>query len=129
MEKIKQFLQSEKGKDILVVLIVILVGVGSFEFGRLSKENRSGGLKIEYTDPQGLNSQGQGANVLYAASAATVPNKPQNASGAYFASSRGTKYYPAGCTAGQNIKEANKVWFATREEAEQAGYELSSSCR
>jgi hypothetical protein len=49
MEKIKHFIESEKGKDIFVVLIVILVGLGSFELGRLSKENSSSGLKIEYT--------------------------------------------------------------------------------
>ena len=48
MEKIKQFIGSEKGKDILIVIIVILVGLGSFELGRLSKENDSEGLKIDY---------------------------------------------------------------------------------
>ncbi len=47
MEKIKQFLESDKRKDILVVIIVILVGLGSFELGRLSK-NTSSGVKIEY---------------------------------------------------------------------------------
>ncbi|MFZ2072804.1 MAG: hypothetical protein WA101_01970 [Minisyncoccia bacterium] len=50
MEKIKHFFESEQGKDILIVSIVILVGLGSFELGRLSKKNPSDGLKIEYTD-------------------------------------------------------------------------------
>ena len=43
MQKIKLFIESEKGEDILVVLIVILVGIGSFELGRLSKSDRSAG--------------------------------------------------------------------------------------
>ena len=44
MEKIKQFIESDRGKDIFVVLIVILVGLGSFELGRLSKETDSSGI-------------------------------------------------------------------------------------
>ena len=48
MEKIKQFIESEKGKDVMVILIVVLVGLASFELGRLSKESNSGGIKIEY---------------------------------------------------------------------------------
>ena len=44
MEKIKRFWESEQGKDILIVIIVILVGLGSFELGRLSKESAQGGL-------------------------------------------------------------------------------------
>ena len=137
MEKIKpkitNWIESEKGKDILVVLIVILVGVGSFELGRLSKSNQSGGIKIEYTDPSVLESLGgtsETANAIDALnSAPPVQNKIQNTQGGYFASSRGTKYYPADCSAGQSIKESNKVWFGTLDEAERAGYELSSSCR
>jgi len=127
MQKIKLFIESEKGEDILVVLIVILVGIGSFELGRLSKSDRSGGIKIEYTDPSALESLGgvsETANAL--SSVAPDENKVK---GGYFASSRGTKYYPADCTAGQSIKESNKVWFETRDEAERADYELSSSCR
>ena len=46
MEKIKQFIESDKGKDILIVLIVILVGLASFELGRLSNEGSNQGIKI-----------------------------------------------------------------------------------
>ncbi|MEK9181892.1 MAG: hypothetical protein AAB786_02615 [Patescibacteria group bacterium] len=48
MEKIKQFVASEKGKNILVIIIIILVGLASFELGRLSKGTKSSGVKIEY---------------------------------------------------------------------------------
>jgi hypothetical protein len=51
MGKIKSFLESEQGKDILIVFIVILVGLASFMLGRLSvKENASSGVKIESLD-------------------------------------------------------------------------------
>ena len=55
MEKIKlitNWIESEKGKDILTVIIVVLVGLGSFELGRLSKENSSSGIKIKYPNQQ-----------------------------------------------------------------------------
>jgi hypothetical protein len=134
MEKIKQFIDqaigSEKGKDILVVIIVILVGLGSFELGRLSKQNTSSGIKIEY--PAEVTSQS--ANVISAIGSAPkmAPSIKELTSGTgkkFFASNRGTKYYSLGCSAGKSLKQENRVYFNTKEEAEKAGYELSSSCK
>ncbi|OGI45578.1 hypothetical protein A2121_03270 [Candidatus Nomurabacteria bacterium GWB1_40_6] len=128
MEKIKQFIESEKGKDILVVIIVILVGLGSFELGRLSKENGSGGIKIEYGDQyQGTS---QTANAISAVTDVGRLETNSSSSGkTFFASSRGSKYYSTSCSAGKTIKQENRVWFTTGEEAERAGYVLSSSCQ
>ena len=126
MEKIKLFITSEKGNDILVVIIIILVGLGSFELGRLSKESDSGGIKIEYPSQyQGTN---QAANVVSAVT--DVPHLKTNSSGkTFFASNRGSKYYSTSCSAGKTIKQENRVWFTTGEEAEKVGYVLSSSCQ
>ena len=133
MEKIKQFLESEKGKDVLIVIIVILVGLGSFGLGRLSKNPPKEGLKVEYRDEY----FNQGANVLEAVketssglNQTTGTLLRQDFDGqAFFASSKGSKYYSVSCSAGKTIKQENRVYFNTREEAERAGYELSSSCR
>ena len=46
----------------------------------------------------------------------------------YFASKKGKKNYSAGCSAGKTIKEANRIYFDTASEAQNAGYTLSSSC-
>ena len=124
MEKIKQFIEiieSEKGKDILIVIIVILVGLGSFELGRLSKENGSSGVKIEYPNQD----NNQGANVISAISDAP---RPTTTAKTFFASSRGSKYYTISCSAGKTIKQENRVYFTTGEEAQKAGYTLSSAC-
>jgi len=119
MEKIKQFFRSNTGKDILTVIIVILVGLGSFGLGRLSKESKNGVLRVEYADNE--------------ASIIESINEPQSSlkqiNGTFFASSRGSKYYSLSCSGGKTIKQENRVYFNTREEAEIAGYELSSSCR
>ncbi len=143
MEKIKRIitycLESEKGKDILIVIIVILVGLGSFELGRLSKSGSNAGIKIEYPD--------QNANVISSVESSSllpVRNASHNDAGGQnyktssketsigktlFASKQGSKYYSLGCSAGKTIKQENRIYFATREEAEKAGYELSNSCR
>ncbi len=127
MEKIKQFIDSEKGKDLLTILIVILVGLASFGLGRMStKENSSPGVKITY--PAGP------ANAISALDSTSpyIKNEKtsQNtiSSGNYFASIRGKKYYSLDCSGGGTIKDTNKVWFKTEEEAQKAGYEISSTC-
>src|SRR3990167_185099 len=111
MEKIKQFWLSEKGKDILIVIIVILVGLGSFELGRLSKENTTSGIKIEYPEQ----AENQPASVISSATEAITTKT-------FFASNRGTKYYSIGCAGGKTIAQENRIYFATKEEAERAGY-------
>lgn len=132
MEKIKLFIESDKGKDILIILIVILVGVASFELGRLSKEDSSNGLKIDY---KGLN-----ASVLDSFSSNTSnsyiksdlnekSSKIGQNQGNYFASKKGKKYYSVGCSAGKTIKIENRIYFSSAEIAEQNGYTLSTSCR
>ena len=134
MEKIKPIIknciESEKGKDILIVIIVILVGLGSFELGRLSKENSSSGVKIEYSNQ----AEDQGASAVLSENslqtATKISSTIQSSAGKnFFASSRGSKYYTISCSAGKTIKQENRVYFTTGEEAQQAGYALSSSCQ
>lgn len=122
MEKIKLFLESEKGKDVLVVIIVVLVGLGSFELGRLSKENASQGIKIEYP---GQNNE-KGTNMTPGLNPA--PTGTVSVGKNFFASSKGSKYYSISCSAGKTIKQENRIYFSTGEEAERAGYVLSSAC-
>ncbi|MEK7088907.1 MAG: hypothetical protein AAB913_02135 [Patescibacteria group bacterium] len=123
MEKIKliikNYVESDKGKDILVIIIIVLVGLGSFELGRLSKDNTTPGIKIEYPN--------QEANVIE--STENSPNKQKSTLKNFFASSKGNKYYSISCSAGKTIKEENRVYFTTSTEAQSAGYELSSSCK
>jgi hypothetical protein len=131
MEKIKHFIESDKGKDILVVLIVILVGLGSFELGRLSKESSSEGIKIKYSDQNQENTENSilSENSQNSLQSANAVSATQNAGKNFFASSRGSKYYTLGCVAGKDIKQENRIYFTTGDEAQKAGYELSSGCK
>ncbi|MFZ1019895.1 MAG: hypothetical protein WAN61_02810 [Minisyncoccia bacterium] len=140
MEKIKSFIQSEKGKDILTIVIVILTGLGCFELGRLSVENSPLDAKISPPDSSQttIDTTNQAANAISTQpTASALPTKIQNSNPAglpaqtgknFFASSRGKKYYPINCSAGKNIKPENKIYFATGEAAGRAGYTLSSAC-
>lgn len=129
MQKIKQFIESDKGKDILVISIIILVGLGSFGLGRLSK-NTDGGLKIDYNDQKAniVDSLSQTNNVIDL-NKNNLPKSVKINSGNFFASSRGSKYYSISCGAGKTIKQSNRIYFNTKDEAEKAGYDLSSSCK
>lgn len=120
LEKIKQFIESDKGKDILTMIIVVLVAISSFGLGRLSKDSENKGLQIT-----------EEAKIQQAANVVNTPigAKQTPSSGSFFASKRGHKYYKVGCSAGQTIKQENRIYFGTREDAERAGYELSTSCR
>jgi hypothetical protein len=146
MEKIKQFIsetiQSENGKDILTVIIIVLVGLGCFELGRLSVENSLSDAKISPSDSSQTTTDttNQAANVISATKSTnnTFSTKIQNSNPAglstqtgknFFASNKGKKYYPIDCSAGKNIKQENRIYFTTGEEAVKAGYELSSACQ
>jgi micrococcal nuclease len=45
----------------------------------------------------------------------------------YVASSQGQVYYRSGCAAAERLSEANRIHFATAEEAEAAGYRASTA--
>lgn len=68
---------------------------------------------------------------IVSASASTTADiaQKQTASsekGAYMASKNGSKYYLVTCKS--TIKEANKVYFTTKEDAEKAGFSPSATC-
>ncbi len=125
MEKIKYFLESEKGKNILIILVIILVGLGSFELGRMSVKEVKNDSNIGFSS--------QEANVIKSTQNELLEQKYEfkgvDLNGKeYFASKRGSKYYPFGCSAGKSIKEENRIYFSNEEEAIKAGYSKSSSC-
>lgn len=122
---VKGFLESNVGKDILVILIIILVGLGSFELGRLSNKSESTGVKITY--PEALEGQASSIQALSPIKSNTKTSSSQ--SGNFFASSKGNKYYSIGCSAGKTIKQENRIYFQTSDQAETAGYSLSTSCK
>lgn len=132
-QKIKNSLESNTTKDILISLIVILVGLSSFGLGRLSKENSNTGIIVEY--PNQVQNLDSGNDTLKNTSdtnnsLSKTYVSPTNSLGkAYFASKIGKKYYSIGCSGGKSIKQENRIYFNTEAEAQAAGYEKSSTCK
>ena len=115
----------EKGKllvennAIYASIVVIIVGMASFGLGRLSApENRVESVAIENPYPSSELVLGGGESVLVSSE-----------EGKFVASRSGTKYHFPWCSGAKRIKEENKLWFVTKEDAEAAGYEPAKNCK
>lgn len=108
----------DNNKELYLTAIIILVAVISFGLGRLSKiREEKTPITIEDSQPATL-------------TIGTVSNKNVTESPKIFvASKNGKKYYYAWCESANVIKEQNRVWFATKDAAEKAGYQPAANCK
>lgn len=125
----KRFVQNN---DILSVGLFVALSLGSFLLGRASVGVGNTPVSVE-----------EGAVVIVATeptsnaalSATTTTTTPQvtgilsPAEGGYVASKSGEKYHLPWCSGAKSIKEENKIWFRTKEEAEAAGYTPAANCK
>jgi len=110
----------ENKADLFTAAVIFLVGLASFGLGRLSvlwpkKEP----IKLEHTE---LSINGEIlSSVRQPKTAAAIKDK-------YVASKNGSAYHYPWCPGAQKIKETNKIWFISKEEAERAGYKPAGNC-
>jgi len=116
-EKIKGWLEMEQFIHGLITFIVILVGLAGFGLGRLYEETPNP-ITIQYSDKSSK-------NILLDVD----KQKNQTDAGKIAASKNGTRYYFSGCRGVGNIKEENKIYFQSEEEAISAGYSKASGCK
>jgi len=131
-EKIKLFFSDIKDRaysrdkglkikdDLYIVIIILLVGTASFGLGKLSSYEK-GKTPISILNTK----EAMYATVLENTS---KTNQPAQTSGEVVASKSGTKYYYPWCTGVSKIKEDNKVWFKSIEDARLAGLTPASNC-
>jgi|CXWL01.1.fsa_nt_gi hypothetical protein len=118
--------------DVLIAIVVILACFLSFGLGMLAgKADKEGEVTITQMPltegvPSTLSSQSASAVVSVPE---TAPQPVMQAGGQYVASKKGTKYHLPWCSGGKAIAEANKIWFATKEDAERAGYTPAANCK
>lgn len=121
---IKNKLEPHKN-DIFTVSIIILTAIISFGLGRLSViYGEKTPVKIEYSDSGGNQSAAIPETLL------PIPTKVKfsDREKMYAASKNSDKYHLPWCAGAQRIKEENKIWFASKEEAEKAGYKPAENC-
>ena len=119
---INDFMNKIKGKididrtTLLCLFVIVLVGFCSFGLGRLSVSNEE--------DEKVLSGQDNNASLIEKEIGDSSFKERM-----YVASKNGKLYYTKDCNGAKRIAQKNEVWFATKEDAEQAGYSFSASCK
>ncbi|OHB17717.1 MAG: hypothetical protein A2544_00825 [Candidatus Zambryskibacteria bacterium RIFOXYD2_FULL_43_10] len=101
-------------RKLFLSITIILVVSLSFGIGRLSVVGKREPIRIEY-DPE--ISKNQVASVIQTVSSSNV-----------IVSKNGVRYHYLHCAGAKQIKEENKIVFASPASAEAAGYTLAANC-
>ncbi|MBU4224014.1 hypothetical protein KJ934_02230, partial [Patescibacteria group bacterium] len=108
-------------KDLVLATVVILTALIGFGLGRLSKIR-------EQKTPITIENLGASTETVFLPQA-QHETQFQTTNGAIVVSKNGTKYHYPWCSGAQSIKEENKIWFASEQEAREAGYTPASNCK
>lgn len=129
-QKIKECARARQG-DLFLAGLIFLASVGSFGLGRLSAlwPEKQPLTITQNAERQMLNGQiGIGNSVTKGASAISSFGVRRSLLGQYVASKNGSAYHFPWCPGAKRIKEENKIWFQTKEEAETRGYKPAANC-
>ena len=112
IQQISQTIKPLFSPDIAILAIIILVGLSSFGLGRLSVLEK------------------EEVVVTYEETASVISSTDfSSKDGGYVASLNGSVYHLPWCSGAERIKEENKIWFNSKEEAERAGYRPAQNCK
>ncbi|PIQ66617.1 MAG: hypothetical protein COV96_00515 [Candidatus Zambryskibacteria bacterium CG11_big_fil_rev_8_21_14_0_20_42_18] len=120
-------------KKLFLSATIILVASLSFGIGRLSVVGDREPIKIEYDEQlitdnrQPTTSTSQTATVINTTEKKLAPPSVSS-DGGVVVSKNGIRYHYLHCSGAKQIKEENKIFFATPEAAEAAGYSLAANC-
>ncbi len=113
--KIKLFVIT-KEKDLFFIILLLVTACLAFGLGRLAQiEANRTPIRIEIPTAD---------EEISVADQVTA-----SLGGLYVASKSGTKYHFPWCAGALRIKEENKIWFDSKEQAEIAGYEPAANCK
>ena len=108
--------------SILCLCIIVLVGLGSFGLGRL--------FPVDKTDKSISKLDNENTSIVKMEIGKSDKDVVSNfKEKMYVASKNGKLYYSKGCSGAKRIKLENQVWFASKNEAEDSGFSLSTSCK
>ena len=127
LEKITNFIKSAQ-YQIFLVGCILPISFISFNLGRINALHKT---PLTITENQNQN-QSQKADI-YSASVKTNTTPKQNTAAVdnrvvVSKASTTRKYHHVWCASASKIKEANKLWFNSAQEAEAAGYTLAGNC-
>lgn len=115
--------------ELLLAATIILVAFISFGLGRLSALHGEK-FPIKFIEPP--NQEAAAISPSLGRPTSKLENSevglPKTGGKLYVASKNGSVYHFPWCPGAQRIKEANKIYFSSREEAEKAGYRPAANC-
>lgn len=139
VEKLKLF---RNPQDLATGATILVVAVGSFFLGTLYGDDYGSAGEIESRVEQKagiieahkelpFSTQSEvSVNIVQDTTPTSTPEENSSTKeGGYVASKSGKKYHLPWCPGVKQIKEENKIWFKTKEEAERAGYGPASNCK
>lgn len=125
IKKVKSFGKNNQA-DLFVAALIVLVSITGFGLGRLSALWPK---KTPITFEETKNLAGAGEtrpdNQTKGPHQSRLPGQPN---GKFVASKNGSSYHYPWCPGALKIKEENKLWFQTKEEAEKNGYKPAGNC-
>ncbi len=134
VSKFKAFLQSD---TVFTALLLIIVAAGSFGLGRVSQGGEMAEMKpqvaaVVLSEPKGqppvpLAKPEPEPEPVETAQFAQVAGETGEAQ--YVGSKNGTKFHLLTCPGAKQIKEENKIFFKSKEEAVSKGYTPASNCK
>ena len=124
--RVKSWFLPREG-EIFLVSTIILVALLSFALGRLSSL-RGEKFPIQVYRPGDIKLQT--ANVIQAPAQTVSSGKIGEGikENLFVASKNSSVYHFPWCSGAQRIKEENKIYFSSREEAEKAGFRPAANC-
>ncbi len=122
VSKIKTFV-NERRKMLLMALFVFMISLISFGLGRLSIVAQPESLVIE----NGVPTLSDVEKIMTTGGAQSI-GLPTAQNGNFVASKNSTYYYLPTCATVKRIKDENKVWFQTEQEAQSLGFTRGSGC-
>ncbi len=139
IEKIKGLLANDR---VFYITLAVLLSVIFFILGRLSSTVEKKESIIRTDSEFHVQKEASHTSSLIAAPILGIPVKSPtdtgskeatstqsvSSSGSYVASKKSDKYHLPWCSGASRISEENKVWFASKEEAEVAGYTPAGNC-
>ena len=133
VSKVKEWLADNKS-DAIIVMIFFLAIITSFGLGRLSvlvENRRKEPIRIEHQTNQETvneNLDGRPSADSSRGERSDANNRVRQSAMLYVGSKNSNKYHLPDCPGALRIKEENKIWFSSREEAEDLGYTPASNC-
>lgn len=111
--------------EILIILAIFLLALGSFGLGRLSvRDDMKQSVKLVDLPLANTVSSLETARV-----AGTQENVGGTINGGVVASKNGSKYHFPWCQGASQISEKNKIVFSSEAEAIKAGFTRASNCK